>query len=117
MAELRERKPVKPVTEEEDEPVSVSKLAEREDSGISWLDGARAVVLLLLVSTALSYFITQDSFVWHLQRPKWASVASIKSYLVRLLPTCCITLPPSQNEDFYVQFLYFAITDYGFLSK
>jgi len=80
MAEIRERKPTKP----KDADVVVdgpAVLAAREDSAISLLDIARSIVLLLLVSTALSYLITRDSFVWNIQRPKFTRPEVIKAWI------------------------------------
>ena len=60
-----------------------SQLAKAEDSSFSWLDVARSLVFLLLLSGATSYFVTRDSFVWNVSRPSWTRPEVIQSWLVR----------------------------------
>ncbi|KAF4624449.1 hypothetical protein G7Y89_g13725 [Cudoniella acicularis] len=86
--ELRQRKAPAPAssssTEAEDEtPKKVNKkiIDEEDSSPFSILDIARTLVFLLLASSALSYFVTRDSFVWNAKRPKWTRVDVIKAYL------------------------------------
>lgn len=88
MADVRQRKqpPTSEPTEssesseQEKTKLSPSQLAKAEDSAFSLLDVARTIVFLILASTALSYFITRESFVWNLERPSWTRPAVIKSY-------------------------------------
>ncbi|CAG8981760.1 hypothetical protein HYALB_00013977 [Hymenoscyphus albidus] len=77
-SEVRQRKPAttesgagKPV------PQSVIK---KEDS-VSTLDIFRALFFLVLASCALSYFVTRESFVWNVARPKWTRVEAIQAFL------------------------------------
>jgi hypothetical protein len=79
MAEIRERKPTKP---KETAPHSPAALAKAEDSSLTLLDAARGLVLLLLISTALSYFVTRESLVWNLSRPKFTRLDVIKTWIV-----------------------------------
>jgi hypothetical protein len=82
MAEIRQRKPVP------EKATTPAALAKKEDGvGISVLDIFRTIVFVLLASSAASYFITKESFVWGLQRPNWSKIDFIKSYLVSSSPS------------------------------
>jgi hypothetical protein len=82
-SEVRQRKDTKPAVVK----ISPAEQAKREDnSSISILDLARGLVLVLLLSSAASYFVTGDSFVWNLKRPNWSRVDVIKAYVVCSLP-------------------------------
>jgi hypothetical protein len=74
--------------EEEEEVVKGQKpyaraLIEAEDSSFSWVDIARSIVFVLLLSGATSYFITRDSFTFNLSRPSWTRPAVIQTWIVR----------------------------------
>jgi hypothetical protein len=57
--------------------------AKAEDAApFSILDIARSLVFLLIASSALSYFVTKDSFIWGVKRPQWTRLEVIKSYIV-----------------------------------
>ncbi len=56
-----------------------------EDEGISFVDILRTIVFVVLVSGAVSYFVTRDSFTWGLQRPQWTRVEVVKTWFVRIL--------------------------------
>jgi hypothetical protein len=61
-----------------------SQLAKAEDSSFSWLDVARSLVFLLLLTGATSYFVTRESFVWNVSRPSWTRPDVIQAWLVCL---------------------------------
>jgi hypothetical protein len=89
MSELRQRATQREKSdkenelEKEKEKSSLNKLAEAEDSSFSWLDVARSIVFLLLLSGLTSYFITRNSFVWNVGRPSWTRPAVIQAWIVR----------------------------------
>jgi predicted heme/steroid binding protein len=81
--EIRQRKPAPDTSEEKKASPSPAALAKAEDhSPFNWLDIARSLVFLFLLSGSVSYFVTRESFVWNLQRPKWTNVDVIKSWIV-----------------------------------
>ncbi len=64
---------------------SLSDLARAEDdiSTTSMVvEIARSIILVLVLSTALSYFITGDSLVWNVKRPRFTYPAYIRSIFV-----------------------------------
>ncbi|KAH6724265.1 putative membrane steroid-binding protein 2 [Leptodontidium sp. MPI-SDFR-AT-0119] len=63
------------------EKASVAARAKAEDSAFSLVDVARTIVFLLLASSALSYFVTRESFTWGVKRPSWATVGGIRSLI------------------------------------
>lgn len=67
------------------EKASVAARAKAEDSAFSLVDVARTIVFLLLASSALSYFVTRESFTWGVKRPSWATVGGIRSLIVSLI--------------------------------
>jgi len=77
MSEVRQRNTTKPKAD----PPSAAARVKAEDSSFSLLDAARAVCLLLLVSSAVSYFVTRESFVWNIQRPKFTQIEVIKAWI------------------------------------
>jgi hypothetical protein len=85
MVDVRQRKPV-PSTPAKVEPKkSAAALAKDEDSSsFSLLDIFRVLTFVLIVSSALSYFVTRKSLVWGLERPNWTRVDVIKSWIVCL---------------------------------
>jgi len=93
MTDVRQRKPV-PSTPAKAEPKkSAAALAKDEDSSsFSLLDIFRVLTFVLIVSSALSYFVTRKSLVWGLERPNWTRVDVINSWIVRL--PCSILLAP-----------------------
>ncbi len=58
-----------------------SKLAEEDRVRISLLDILRVLAGLVLLSSILSYFITNSSLTWN-YRPAWTRPAIIRSWLV-----------------------------------
>ncbi|EKD14800.1 uncharacterized protein L3040_003981 [Drepanopeziza brunnea f. sp. 'multigermtubi'] len=73
-----------PKTSEKEEATPTLSLADRvkaEDSAFSFVDVARILVFLLLASSALSYFVTRESFTWNLKRPGWTRVETIKTWI------------------------------------
>jgi len=79
MAELRQRTTAKKPSPSP----SPAALAKADDkSSFSLLDLARTLVLLLLLSSATSYFVTRKSFVWNLARPSWTQPGAIQAWLV-----------------------------------
>ena len=80
MADVRQRKKAEATPPAK----TAAALAKAEDrAGISLLDVLRTLTFVVLVSCALSYFVTRKSFIWGVQRPQWSRVDVIKSYLVR----------------------------------
>jgi hypothetical protein len=64
--------------------------AKAEDAApFSILDIARSLVFLVIASSALSYFVTKDSFVWGVKRPQWSRLEVIKSYIVGFPSILC----------------------------
>ena len=59
-------------SEDEDGPLSLSVL-----------DVLRILGGLVLLSSALSYFVTGNSIVWNAPRPAWTRPARIKAWWVR----------------------------------
>lgn len=71
---IEEEKPKKKLTPNE--------LAKAEDNApISFLDLARSLTFILLVSCSISYFVTGDSFFWHAKRPQFTRPEVIKAWL------------------------------------
>ncbi|PBP18547.1 cytochrome b5-like Heme/Steroid binding domain-containing protein [Diplocarpon rosae] len=65
-------------------PEKQSTLAARakaEDSAFSFVDVARTIVFLLLVSSAVSYFVTRETFTWGVKRPAWTRPETIKAWI------------------------------------
>jgi hypothetical protein len=90
-AEIRQRKAAEPESKTK-EAASPAALAKKEDySPFKWLDIARSLVFLIILSSSVSYWVTGESFVWNLQRPKWTNVEVIKSWIV--CPTIFPSLP------------------------
>ena len=91
-SEIRQRKPatVEEVSDSETENESKGRtvpqsVIKKEDS-ISTLDIFRSIFFLVLASCALSYFVTRESFVWNVARPKWTRVEAIQTFLVSYFP-------------------------------
>lgn len=81
---LRKRNPATEKTDTVDEQRNPTKLTESEDENFSMLiDAVRVILLSILVSTTLSYFITRESFIWGFTRPTFTYPAFIKAYWVR----------------------------------
>jgi len=73
---------------------SAATLAKEEDSSsFSLVDAARLLTFALLISSALSYFVTRKSFVWGLERPNFTRIDVLKSWLVLLPPFFPILFP------------------------
>jgi hypothetical protein len=81
MADVRQRK--KPADEK---TVSPETLKKEDGTGIPYLDILRTLIFILLASSALSYFITRESFFWGVKRPQWSRIDVLKAKLVRPLP-------------------------------
>jgi hypothetical protein len=81
MADVRQRK--KP----DGKPVPKEILKKEDGSGLPILEILRALVFLLIASSALSYFVTRESFVWGIKRPQWSRLDVVKAYIVCLLPS------------------------------
>ena len=102
-AEIRQRKPAADSSEEKEAPSpSAAALAKAEDhSPFNWLDIARSLVFLVLLSGSVSYFVTGESFLWNLQRPKWTQVDVIRSWIVRPIPSHPLPFPSSPFPYLY----------------
>lgn len=88
MSEVRQRTTASKESKNTVEPIptkrSASELAKAEDrSPFSFLELARSIVFLLLASSALSYFVTRESFFWNVQRPNFTRLDVVKSWMVR----------------------------------
>ncbi|KAH6680248.1 putative membrane steroid-binding protein 2 [Halenospora varia] len=60
-------------------PLSVIK---KEDSApFSLIELLRTVAFIILASSALSYFVTRESFVWGMKRPSWTKPEQIKAWM------------------------------------
>ncbi|KAH7419366.1 cytochrome b5-like heme/steroid binding domain-containing protein [Cadophora sp. MPI-SDFR-AT-0126] len=79
----RQRRKDAPVAKatERVEKASLAARAKAEDSAFSLTDAARTIVFLVLASSALSYFVTRESFTWGVKKPSWATVAGVKSLI------------------------------------
>jgi predicted heme/steroid binding protein len=76
-SDLRQRK-----TTTTTNTTSAAQKLKNEDKSNILLDIARTVVFVLLATTALSYLVTRESFVWGVKRPTWTKVEFIKSWIV-----------------------------------
>lgn len=81
MSEIRQRKPENQELEKDEKPSPAAR-AKAEDSAFSLLDLARGLVFLLLVSGAISYFVTRESFVWGVGRPNFTRWDVVKTWIV-----------------------------------
>jgi hypothetical protein len=81
MSEVRHRTSAK-----RPEPVAMTPAAraKEEDSTITLLDICRGVVFVVLISSALSWFVTRDSLVWNIQRPAFTRLDVIKIWIVSI---------------------------------
>ncbi|KUJ21610.1 cytochrome b5 [Mollisia scopiformis] len=52
-----------------------------EDKPSILLDVARTIVFLLLASSAISYLVTRESFVWGVKRPGWSRPEAIRAWI------------------------------------
>ncbi|SRR6266536_2252178 len=82
MSDFRQRKKGAATTADTKSPAARAK--EEDAAPFNILDIARSLVFLLIVSSALSYFVTKESFFWGVKRPQWTRLEVIKSYIV-----CC----------------------------
>lgn len=80
MADIRQRKPDPPDSKEK--IISKETLQKEDGTGIPYLDILRTLVFVLLASSALSYFVTRESFFWGVKRPQWSRIDVIKTYIV-----------------------------------
>ncbi|RDL35446.1 putative membrane steroid-binding protein 2 [Venustampulla echinocandica] len=62
-------------------PVPASVIRKEDNERISKLDILRSLVFVLLVSSAVSYFVTRESFVWNVERPVWSRPEAIKAWI------------------------------------
>jgi hypothetical protein len=58
--------------------------AKKEDDGdgFSFLEVARTCVLLLVALSAVSWFVTKESFTFNLERPNFTRLDVIKTWIV-----------------------------------
>ncbi|KAH8819196.1 hypothetical protein F5884DRAFT_815467 [Xylogone sp. PMI_703] len=85
MSELRQRAAAESKEKEKElkneEPAkSLAARAKEEDSAISVLDIFRTIFFLLIASSALSWLVTRDSFIWGLQRPDFTRIGVLKTW-------------------------------------
>merc|ERR1711939_1080567 len=82
----RQRRKDAPVAKanERVEKATLAARAKAEDSAFSLTDVARTIVFLLLASSALSYFVTRESFTWGIKRliagPQALTDSDLKAY-------------------------------------
>ncbi|CAL3966420.1 hypothetical protein PZA11_003080 [Diplocarpon coronariae] len=60
---------------------TIAARVREEDNAFSFMDIARTIVLLLLASSAVSYFVTRETFTWGVKRPAWTRVETIKTWI------------------------------------
>ena len=85
-AELRQRG-TKSLVSEAEPSKDFKKIARTEDKGTRViLEAARTLLLLFVMSSALSYFVTREDIFWGLKRPAWTRPEVFKSWLVGFLP-------------------------------
>lgn len=94
MADIRQRKAAPSDQPGKPKPVPKEVLEKEDGRGLPILDILRALVFALLASSALSYFVTGESFLWGVQRPQWTRLDVVKAYIVRLL-----SFPPSNHNS------------------
>ena len=83
-SELRQR--VTKSSESGNEQI-VKKIARTEDKGTSViLEATRTLLLLFIMSSALSYFVTREDIFWGLKRPAWTRPEVVKTWLVSPSP-------------------------------
>lgn len=82
--------------DEEEEKASDADtlLAEEDSARIGILDIFRVIFLFLIISSALSYYVTSNSIIWGLKRPWFTKWPVLDRYLVRICHT--ITAPSTQ---------------------
>ena len=84
-SELRQRGS-KSSESEKDTPapaVSPAALAQKEDQGSNvLLEAGRTLLLLFLISSALSYFVTREDIFWGVNRPSWTRPQVVKTWWV-----------------------------------
>ncbi|TVY25735.1 Cytochrome P450 regulator, partial [Lachnellula hyalina] len=81
MPDIRQRKPAPSNDNDKPKPIPKEVLEKEDGSGFPLLDILRALVFVLLASSALSYFVTGESFFWGVQRPKWSRLDVVKAYM------------------------------------
>jgi hypothetical protein len=65
---------------------TVKKIVRTEDKGTPvLLEAARTLLLLFIMSSALSYFVTREDIFWGVKRPAWTRPEVIKTWLVSSL--------------------------------
>jgi len=76
--DVRQRKGKTP----DEKTISSETLKKEDGAGIPYLEILRTLVFVLLASSALSYFVTKESFFWGVKRPQWSRIDVIKAYVV-----------------------------------
>ena len=70
------------VSEPENDAV-LKKIAKTEDKGTPvLLEAARTLLLLFVISSALSYFVTREDIFWGVKQPAWTRPEVLKTWLV-----------------------------------
>ena len=102
-SELRQRGPKAPENEKEAPASSPSPatLAKAEDKGSNvLLEAGRTLLLLFIMSSALSYFVTREDIFWGMKRPQWTRPEVIKTWIVSSYPLLSLSkLRTSQLPD------------------
>lgn len=86
-SELRQRGSKSSETEKETPTPTPSPaaLAKAEDRGSNvLLEASRTLLLLFIMSSALSYFVTREDIFWGMKRPQWTRPEVIKTWIVSL---------------------------------
>jgi hypothetical protein len=62
---------------------SPTALAKAEDRGSNvLLEASRTLLLIFIMSSALSYFVTREDIFWGMKRPQWTRPEVIKTWMV-----------------------------------
>ena len=79
----------------------LKELARTEDKGTPvFLEAARTLLLIFIMSSALSYFVTREDIFWGMKRPAWTRPEVIKTWLVSFLHL----LQLNQTPEFELRF-------------
>ena len=103
-SELRQRGPKAAPENEKEVPApspSPAALAKSEDKGSNvLLEAGRTLLLLFIMSSALSYFVTREDIFWGMKRPQWTRPEVIKTWIVSSYPLLSLSkLRTSQLPD------------------
>lgn len=85
-SELRQRGSKSSANAKEAPARSPAAIAKAEDKGSNvFLEAARTLLLLFVMSSALSYFVTREDIFWGMKRPAWTRPDVVKTWFVSSL--------------------------------